>query len=260
MRPLLVAILVLACATNAKSGDYCYRSRNIYHADTYSYSYHAAGWYQNRWFPAGNYAWINGHWHLQGYGIHYGYDHPTYEKVKIVYKEVEPDFYASTRDYYRDSLFADAIAYRVLTAQAKGAAAPVQAQPIPPYGQEKEPPQRVRQQAARTEVSPVLAKYVSENCLKCHTGPAGKGGVDLSALETVPVGVRWACHGTVSAGEMPKGGKEAPDAIVKEFFDWSKAASAKTQSNNQSSKGGNDEETPALPGDRRGATVRRDER
>lgn len=224
MRYLAAVLALFACAALADAGDYCYRNRAIYY-DNYTYSYHQSGYWQGRWYPAGNYAWTGTGWYLQNYGYHTGYAYaPTYERVKVVYKEVEPDYYASVNSFYRDSLLADAIAYRVLTAQKTGAVPTNPTPSLPPYGEPEQPTKRAAP-SIRTAVSPVLSKYVSENCLKCHNGPGGKGGVDLSSLETLPVGIRWACHGTVSSGEMPKGGKEAPDEVVRLFYEHARAAS-----------------------------------
>jgi hypothetical protein len=227
-KPVVLAALLVPAAA-AVASDYGYSHRGCYgysygHAD-YSYTYHAAGWWHGKWYPAGYYYYHpGGYWYMKGYGAHYGYDYPHYEeKVKVVYKykEVEPDYYASVRDYYRDSLLADAVAYRVLTAKATPAAP---AASLPEYGADRPAPRATREGAVNTAVSPALKEYVAQSCVKCHNGPAGKGGVDLSRLESAPAGLRWACHGMVVSGEMPQGGPEAPEAVLKEFYDWAKAA------------------------------------
>lgn len=229
MRSLLALTIVLGFASGTAADNYCYRSRSLYGYgnNNYEYSYHQSGYWNNRYYEAGYYAWVptnyGGYWYKKNYGPHYGY-----EKIKVIYKEVEPDYYASVNSFYRDALFADAVAYRVLTAQKTGALPQQPAQTLPQYGQDRQLPQRNMAPAVRTPVSATLSKYVSESCLKCHNGPGGKGGVDLSNLETTPVGIRWACHGTVSAGEMPKGGKEAPDEIVREFYEFARAAAKQT--------------------------------
>jgi hypothetical protein len=227
----LVLAAVLVPAGAAVAGDYGYSHRGCYgysygqsygHAD-YSYSYHNAGWWHGKWYPAGYYYYHpGGYWYMKGYGAHYGYDYPHYEeKVKVIYKykEVEPDYYASVRDSYRDWLLANAIANMVNTKQTA-----LPPQTLPEYGADRPVPRAAREPAVNTPVSPALKEYVAQSCVKCHNGPGGKGGVDLSRLESAPAGLRWACHGMVVSGEMPQGGPEAPEAVLKEFYDWAKAA------------------------------------
>jgi len=236
---LLALAAVLGLASSALAGDYGYSHRGCYgysynygHAD-YSYSYHAAQWWHGKYYEAGYYYWHpGGYWYKQGYGPHYGHDYEY--KVKVVHKEVEPDYYASVRDYYRDSLLADAIAYRVLTAKATPPAPPAT---LPDYGAPPRTAPRAGAPAgapapavsANTPVPAALKDYVAQSCLKCHNGLGGKGGVDLSRLESAPAGLRWACHGVVVSGEMPQGGPEAPEAILKEFYDWAKAGTKATR-------------------------------
>jgi hypothetical protein len=51
---------------------------------TYAWSYHAAGIFQGRWYPAGEYAWIDNQWYRKGYGIEYGTPVATYCPPPVV--------------------------------------------------------------------------------------------------------------------------------------------------------------------------------
>lgn len=72
---LVLVVLCLGFAAAPAAADGCY-------ASNYHYTYYAAGYYYGRYYPAGNYAWINGHWYRQGYGIEYGHvPAPSYAAV-----------------------------------------------------------------------------------------------------------------------------------------------------------------------------------
>ena len=188
--------------------QYQCRPRSVYYASPYSYHY------QQAYYAA-----------------------PAYHDphVVLVPKAVEvyasPDYYASVRDYFRDALLADAIAYRLMTNQPRGGPpAPLPSRPdSPPAGG------RTAEPALKTAVAPALQKIVTESCVKCHQGPGAKKGVDLSDLSSVPWGVRWACHGAVNAGDMPPGGQPLPDESVRPFYEWAKQGS---QALAQARKGG----------------------
>jgi hypothetical protein len=95
---VLAALLTLgaaSCAGLSRAGDYYPRSRSCY--QTYG------GYYP----PV----------------VSYGYQQaPYYEtKVRTEYSYVEPSYYYTVGDAYRDGLLADAIAYRVLVGQRQGA-------------------------------------------------------------------------------------------------------------------------------------------
>lgn len=75
----MLAVGLLLWPLPVHAGGYCGTSycAPVYasYAPVYStpcYSYHCAGWWHGRYYPAGNYAWLNGCWDLQGYGPHYG--------------------------------------------------------------------------------------------------------------------------------------------------------------------------------------------
>lgn len=77
----LVGLALLSPPASAQYGGYGYRSTGTYCGSASyapSYSYHAAGWWQGRWFPAGYYLFQNGAWHRQGYGVEYGLTYDPY--------------------------------------------------------------------------------------------------------------------------------------------------------------------------------------
>jgi hypothetical protein len=136
---------------------------------------------------------------------------------QVVPVQISPDYYFSTASYYRDSLLADAIAYKVLVGLGK-------ASPPPDPGPDPVPVPKPRGQA--TSVDPKLTKLVADNCLKCH-GAQAQGGLDLRDLSTVGKGARWHAFGLVNSGDMPKGGDPLADADAKIFYDWAVSAGKK---------------------------------
>lgn len=59
-----------------KPSYYTYPAYSYAYAPTYSWSYWAGGYDGDRWYPAGNYARVNGVWYRQGYGYEYGSPYP----------------------------------------------------------------------------------------------------------------------------------------------------------------------------------------
>lgn len=153
--------------------------------------------------------------------------HHDYHAVRAVKVIAQPDYYYSVSDGYRDSLLADAIAFRLLQLQQKGllkadAATP----PTPRYKEPAEgsvgtPPAVPR---AGPPAPAALAAVVEAKCAKCHQNA---NGIDLSDLDRVPEGARWKSYGLVNSGVMPKGAKPVPDDEVKLFYDWATAAQRK---------------------------------
>lgn len=154
--------------------------------------------------------------------------------VKAVKVLVQPDYYYSVSDGYRDSVLADAIAFRVLQAQALGLGkAPAESGPLPRYREPaREPVPGVPpamppagEPAAKTAVAPALLAVMANRCARCHNGP-GKNGIDLSeaALAATPRGQRWHAYALANSGEMPKGGQAIPDDEVREIYAWAKSA------------------------------------
>lgn len=129
---------------------------------------------------------------------------------RVVEKVVHPDYYYSTRDYYRDQLLVDAIVGKLLQLQRQGLLAPG-GQPgrrMPIVG------------GANAGIDPQLVALTQRVCIKCHQqGNAGNGLV-LTDLATVSEGQRWKAYGLVNGGIMPKGGQPVSDDEAKLFFDW----------------------------------------
>lgn len=218
----------------------------------------------------GNYGYNYGATYYSPYAGYYSYVAPTYyyqpvyEKVKIVHKEVEPDFYASVNSYYRDSLLADAIAYRVMVAQKQGSLPTPPAQSLPKFGSEAPVKAGRGSVSINTAVPQALTAYVASACLKCHNGPGGKGGIDLSNLATCSPLTRWKTYAAVNDGSMPQGGPEAKEEDIKAIIEWrnagdTAAASAATSQlrNTEPTKEDTHEEALART-DRRRAARRRD--
>ena len=162
------------------------------------------------------------------YGHHYDY-HPY---AIPVYQEPHYEYqaYASVNSYYRDSILADAVVGRLLLLQQGGAAAAPggrvrgggDAAPAPTAPLASSSP-------ISTAVSPKLQAFVDANCIRCHNGPKGKAGVDLSSLATSPLSVRLAFQVQIDEGTMPpvKDGekpKPASDEEVQLAYDWVKAS------------------------------------
>ena len=162
--------------------------------------------------------------------IHKPYVHHDYA-VPVVKVAVQPDYYYSVSDGYRDALLADAVAFRVLKAM-QGQAAP--SGPLPRYKEPSAPPAPAMPPAppeAKQEGKPAaglpsgaaLAKVIESRCVKCHAGP-GKNGIDLTDPDKVAKGQRWHAYALANSGEMPKGGQPIPDDEVKALYAWAQAA------------------------------------
>lgn len=165
-------------------------------------------------------------YHAPAVVAHHGYHH---EKFVVVPKAVEvavaAPYYFSVSDGYRDSILADAVAFRVLQSlQGKAAASA----PLPRY---KEParespptaPPMGRADAPGPSSGAALAKVLESRCQKCHNAP-GRNGIDLSDPDKVPKGARWHSYALANSGEMPKGGQAIPDDEVKLLYAWAQAA------------------------------------
>lgn len=145
------------------------------------------------------------------------------QAVKVV---AQPDYYYSVSDGYRDSLLADAIAYRLLTLQRQGLLRADATQPAatPPTPRYKEPPAEApppMPRAGTTAAPSAVLKVLEARCSKCHQGA---NGIDLSDPDRVPEAGRWKSYALANSGEMPKGGKAIPDDEVKVLYDWAKSA------------------------------------
>lgn len=106
----------------------------------------------------------------------YGHDYyPQYYPVAIA-----PDYFWSVRDYYRDQLLADAIAFRILT--ANGGASKTPPEPIR-GGQAPFPMPKATDAPERTETLPQglqgLLGGIQTHCAACHTKGSEKGGLAL---------------------------------------------------------------------------------
>lgn len=148
---------------------------------------------------------------------------------------VNPDFYFSVGDEYRQLAFAKLIAqeYAKLMTQPQQAQPPVV--PMPPASpgivqQGVEAPAGKQFMAMpadpkvpRLECSPVKTnlpagfyKLVETKCAACHTSGKGKIALDLSdldALSTFPISTRDRMFRSVSNGRMPKGGTVTQDEL-----------------------------------------------
>lgn len=165
------------------------------------------------------------------------YDHHAAVVVPKVVKVIaHEDYHYSLSDGYRDSLLADAIAFRVLNAQggyggkqappgerpradpAPGAfPPPPNTEPVPRAPKPKDADPDAQQ---ATTVPAGLHNVVIAKCLKCHTDA---NGVNLVDLPSVPEGKRWKAYALVNVGDMPKGGNAIPDEQVKLFYEWAKS-------------------------------------
>lgn len=201
IRRLLTVLGVLLFVSVASAGDVCRRGfypGQVFH-QTYNYTptYYATETY---------------------------HEHVDYVPFAIKLHDVTYlNEYASVQDYYRDSLLADAIAYRLLSVQSKPAVVgSAQQAPYMPEAEQAPLPT----QGAVTQVSPALRKAVQESCLRCHgQTPTSGAHKSFSQLETLPPGLRWEMHGRVAAGNMPPSGKELTDQTVVEFYNFALSAS-----------------------------------
>lgn len=69
MHRLILFALLLCFIPAARGNDCCYAPGYV----TPSYSYHTAGWWRGRYYPAGYYRWTGFAWHLRDYGLFAGY-------------------------------------------------------------------------------------------------------------------------------------------------------------------------------------------
>lgn len=173
---------------------------------------------------------VQHHAQYQAQNVRHAYQHQKY--VAPVKAVVQYDYYYSVSDAYRDSLLADALAYRLLNAQAQLRAAqqfnkhvprysdPAAAQPAP-RAQPKSQPQPGQGQAGL--VPDGLAKVVEAHCIKCHAG--GKNGINLDDLAAVPEKLRLKSFHLVNKGKMPKGKPALSDEENKLFDEWAEMAS-----------------------------------
>ncbi len=143
---------------------------------------------------------------------------PVVKIVKAIPVVVQPDYYYSVSDGYRDALLADAIAFRVLLAQKQfgSGGGPGTAPPAAPVPRYREPPAtpgdapRTMPPAADTgAVLPALATLIGAKCVKCHA--SGKNGINLDTTNLPSLTrAEWLeCSLRVSIdgeGAMPKGG------------------------------------------------------
>lgn len=151
----------------------------------------------------------------QSYG--YNYVAPTYQQPYYY-----PPSYFSIQDYYRDSLLADAVAYRILTNRGKvGETQPadgVRPRPVPdPAGPLPALPP-AGQSGIQTKVSEALAKVIANRCVKCHGGQPGRA--DLRNPATTPAFLRSESFRLVNRGEMPQKEKELSNEEVLLFDEW----------------------------------------
>jgi cytochrome c5 len=121
------------------------------------------------------------------YAVHVPYKAVVVEKVvKAVPVYVAPAYYYSVSDGYRDTVLAEAAAFRaaLLMSRLQPPAGPLPRVPggpapsLPPAGTPGLTPPAAPE-APAGGVSPELAKVVEARCVKCHA--AGKNGIDLSA-------------------------------------------------------------------------------
>ncbi len=76
---------------------------------------------------------------------------------------------------------------------------------------------------SQPEVVPanVLSGYIAANCLRCHNGPGGKGGVDLARLDAITL---WRSADAVRHGRMPKGTGKPSENIAEIFSEAARKA------------------------------------
>lgn len=143
---------------------------------------------------------------------HHNYDYV--EIVKAVPVAVAPDYFWSVRDYYRDALLADAVAYRILAAQGKAPATPAQGTEIPRGVVPQAPMPRAEEARLPAGGFPQLATTA---CAQCHDKVAAKGGfawfdggkmLPLEAQQSGDVVT------AVLEGRMPKGVKWSAEQKV----------------------------------------------
>lgn len=147
---------------------------------------------------------------------------PTYQTYQTLVPYVQavavnPDFYFSVGDEYRQLAFAKLIAAeyaKMVPAQAPNVAnypvGPPQQQP-----QAAAMPLAAKEQTSasvRTALPPGLREMVEKSCQKCHSSGKGQQLLDLTNLDTLytlPLATRDRMFRSVSNGRMPKGGKSA---------------------------------------------------
>lgn len=138
--------------------------------------------------------------------------------VKAVAVAIQPDYYYSVSDGYRDSLLADAIAFRVLQAQALQAASggtgrvTRETPPVPRYKEPAATPAApaTMPRATSDGIPAALARLIEGRCVTCHNAP-GKNGIDLSDPGRLTRSEWLECQYQVAKNKMPKGGKPLSD-------------------------------------------------
>lgn len=151
-------------------------------------------------------------------------------KVRIIEERIKevpvyPDYYFSLGGAYRDSLLADAIAYRTALL-LQGQQLPQSYVPRYPLknGDRKIMPQANDMPPEDATVPKGLRAVVDKHCLRCHGPEKQGGGLSLASLSAIDKGGRWHAHGLVNSGEMPKGGKALTDQEVVLFYQWAKSS------------------------------------
>ena len=164
---------------------------------------------------------------VNGYGVHHGQavivdsHHAGYNAERIVVLPVKTnDYYWTVQDYYRESLFADAVATRTALLlrggepPAKdGKARPERPDPpatgrTPPDATGTPPPKAGTPGKAvlnvPAEVRAAVEKVVAAKCLKCHSGSVTKAGLDLSNLDNLTREQAYVMFEEVESGRMPE--------------------------------------------------------
>lgn len=145
---LILALVAWCLAVGACDAQaQCYGTNYSTASYSYNYSYYPSGWYQGRYFPAGHYAYVNGTWYRQGYGVEYGYYPGTFATAYITQAAPPPCAYPpQPQPTDLNKLAVELLARSLITSQtqqltgqpgAMPAAAPQQA--FPAYQQPPSP-------------------------------------------------------------------------------------------------------------------------
>jgi mono/diheme cytochrome c family protein len=148
----------------------------------------------------------------------------AYVQPYAVAVATSPDYYYSLNSYYQSSLIADAVIGRLtLLNQQQPSPQPT---PLPPIPQRSAPAPAPKDGPPKTSLSTgdtaALTKLVSDRCLRCHGPQKSEGGLDLSRLDAVPVGKRFAAFSLCAAEEMPRGGQPLNDEELRLFYAWAR--------------------------------------
>ncbi len=158
--------------------------------------------------------------------VHTPYVAPVYQAAYVqpyaVAVATSPDYYYSLNSYYQSSLIADAVIGR-LTILNQQQPSP---SPLPPIPQKTAPQPAPKDGPPKTSLSngdtQALTKLVSDKCLRCHGPQKSEGGLDLSRLDAVPIGKRFAAFSLCAAEEMPKGGQPLGDSELRLLYAWAR--------------------------------------